>query len=217
MEVTPEMKAALEKQMTAYLEEYFNANASDALREKVKAENKTVAGAYKFIESVVRAFSKAGCCAMPDALAYNLLMHYMEDEKEGATYRDPKSIQADIDAARKKEAEAKKKAAEAEAEAKKEAEKKAAAAKKAELKAKKEAEKKAAAEALRQKVAEENANALIRTSAKALREGEKAVETEEAERARTIAQMKKAEKLKAEKRNAEAVERIVLEQTTFAF
>ena len=199
MEVTPEMKAALEKQMTAYLEEYFNANASDALREKVKAENKTVAGAYKFIESVARAFSKAGCCAMPDALAYNLLMHYMEDEKEGATYRDPKSIQADIDAARKKEAEAKKKAAEAEAEAKKEA------------------EKKAAAEALRQKVAEENANALIKTSAKALREGEKAVETEKAERARTIAQMKKAEKLEAEKRNAEAVERIVLEQTTFAF
>lgn len=104
MDMTPELKAALEKQMTAYLEEYYNANASEALREKVAAEKKTVAGAYKFIESVAKAFAKAGCCAMPDDLAYNLLMHYMEDEAEGAIYRTPEQVQAEIDKAKKEEA-----------------------------------------------------------------------------------------------------------------
>lgn len=193
MDMTPELKAALEKQMTAYLEEYFNANASDALREKVKAEKKTVAGAYKFIESVAKAFAKAGCCAMPDALAYGLLMHYMEDEKEGAIYKTPEQVQAEIDKAKRAEAE------------------------KAKAKAPAESPAKVKAEALRQKVAEENANALIKTSAKALREGEKAVEADAAERAALVSKMKEAERLEAEKRKAEAVERIVLEQATFAF
>ena len=192
MEITPELKAALEKQMTAYLDEYYNANASDALREKVAAEKKTVAGAYKFIESVAKAFAKAGCCAMPDALAYNLLMHYMEDEAEGAIYKTPEQVQAEIDKAKKKEEAAK-------------------------AKAPAESPAKVKAEALRQKVAEENANALIKTSAKALREGEKAVEADAAERAALVSKMKEAERLEAEKRKAEAVERIVLEQATFAF
>ena len=193
MEITTELKAALEKQMTAYLEEYFNANASDALREKVAAEKKTVAGAYKFIESVAKAFAKAGCCAMPDALAYNLLMHYMEDEAEGAIYKTPEQVQAEIDKAKRAEAE------------------------KAKAKAPAESPAKVKAEALRQKVAEENANALIKTSAKAIREGEKAVEADAAERAALVSKMKEAERLEAEKRKAEAVERIVLEQATFAF
>ncbi len=193
MDMTPELKAALEKRMTAYLQEYFDANASDALREKVAAEKKTVAGAYKFIESVAKAFAKAGCCAMPDALAYNLLMHYMEDEKEGAIYKTPEQVQAEIDKAKRAEAE------------------------KAKSKAPAESPAKVKAEALRQKVAEENANALIKTSAKALREGEKAVEADAAERAALVSKMKEAERLEAEKRKAEAVERIVLEQATFAF
>lgn len=193
MDMTPELKAALEKQMTAYLEEYYNANASDALREKVAAEKKTVAGAYKFIKSVAKAFAKAGCCAMPDALAYNLLMHYMEDEAEGAIYKTPEQVQAEIDKAKRAEAE------------------------KAKAKAPAESPAKVKAEALRQKVAEENANALIKTSAKALREGEKAVEADAAERAALVSKMKEAERLEAEKRKAEAVERIVLEQATFAF
>ncbi len=193
MDMTPELKAALEKRMTAYLQEYFDANASDALREKVAAEKKTVAGAYKFIESVAKAFAKAGCCAMPDALAYSLLMHYMEDEKEGAIYKTPEQVQAEIDKAKRAEAE------------------------KAKSKAPAESPAKVKAEALRQKVAEENANALIKTSAKALREGEKAVEADAAERAALVSKMKEAERLEAEKRKAEAVERIVLEQATFAF
>ncbi len=201
MDMTPELKAALEKQTTAYLEEYFNANASDALREKVKAEKKTVAGAYKFIESVAKAFAKAGCCAMPDALAYNLLMHYMEDEAEGAIYKTPEQVQAEIDRAKRAEAEKAKAEKEAKAKAEKEAKAKA----------------KAKAEALRQKVADENANALIKTSAKALREGEKAVEADAAARAALVSKMKEAERLEAEKRKAEAVERIVLEQAAFAF
>ena len=143
MDMTPELKAALEKQMTAYLEEYFNANASDALREKVAAEKKTVAGAYKFIESVAQAFAKAGCCAMPDALAYNLLMHYMEDEAEGAIYRPPESIQAEIEKARREQAVKVQAEKEAKAKAEKEAKAKAKAEKakaKADAKAKKEAE-----------------------------------------------------------------------------
>ena len=193
MELTPELKAAMEKQASAYLEEYFNANASDALREKVAAEKKTVAGAYKFIESVARAFSKSGCCAMPDPVAYNLLMHYMEDEKEGAIYRTPEQVQADIDKAKRAEAE------------------------KAKAKAPAESPAKVKAEALRQKVAEENTNALIKTSAKAIREAEKAIETDAAERAALVSKMKESERLEAEKRRAEAVQKIVGEQLTFDF
>ncbi len=170
MEMTPELKAALEKQMTSCLAGYFDENASDALKEKVKSHSKTIDGAFKYIQSVARAFAKSANgvtqCVMPDELAYNLLMHYMEDEDEGAIYRPPESIQSEIEKARREQAV--KAQAEKEAEAKAKAEKAKA---KADAKAKK-----------------------------------------EAERARL-----KAEKLEAEKRKAEAVQKLVVVQLTFAF
>ena len=179
MELTADMKAALEKSMKAYLEDYYEKNASDALREKVKAEGKTIEGAYKYIESVARKFAKANVCAMPDDVAYGLLMHYLEDEAEGTIFRTAEEIEADI---RRKEEAAKRKAEEAEKKAAEAAAKKAAkAAKKAEEAARK-AELKAIehAKELKRKAEEANKDALIPTTEADLAAAESAAAAQDA-------------------------------------
>ena len=114
MQLTDEMRAALARAMLDYLQDYFDRNASEPLKAKVAAEKKTIKGAYAFIESVAKAFAKGNVCAMPDALAYNLLMHYMEDEPEGTLYEDPATIAAKLKAQREAAEKAKKEAEEAE-------------------------------------------------------------------------------------------------------
>ena len=222
MELTADMKAALEKSMKAYLEDYYEKNASDALREKVKAEGKTIEGAYKYIESVARKFAKANVCAMPDDVAYGLLMHYLEDEAEGTIFRTAEEIEADIrrkeEAAKRKEEEAKRKAEEAEKKAAEAAAKKAAkAAKKAEEAARK-AELKAIehAKELKRKAEEANKDALIPTTEADLAAAESAAAAQDAREEALKAKLE-AKQLKRQKAKAKTAANIFNFTQTYLF
>lgn len=116
MELTPEMKELMERTMEDYFSAYWTKHATPEQEEKRKAEGKTFKGAYNFAKSVAEKMKRDGnCVAMPDDLAYLLLVHYMENEKEGATYRTADEIEAD---AKREAGEAERKRKEAEKKAK---------------------------------------------------------------------------------------------------
>jgi len=118
MELTKEMQEMMERTMEQYFAAYWEKHATPEQEEKRKAEGKTFAGAYAFAKSIAHKMKRQGeCVAMPDDLAYWILMEYMEHEKEGAEYHTAEEIEAE---AKRKEAEAerKRKAAEEEAEKK---------------------------------------------------------------------------------------------------
>lgn len=84
MELTKEMQDLLKTHMSVFLKRYWEKHAT--AEQKIKAEGKTFEGAYKFIESVAKSVRSGGVVAMPDDLAYWLLMEYMENLKEGDLY-----------------------------------------------------------------------------------------------------------------------------------
>ena len=90
--------------------DYVLANASDELKKKIEAEGKTIQKCWAYVTSYARKHQTGGSYCMNDEDAFNLVMHYFEDEKEGATYKTEKEKQD--------EAEAKKRAEEREAESK---------------------------------------------------------------------------------------------------
>ena len=121
MEVTKEMQEMMERTMEQYFVAYWQKHATPEQEAKRVKEGKTFKGAYEFCKSVAEKYrGKAnggeGCVAMPDDLAYWILMEYMEHEAEGAKYKTPEEIEAE---AKRKEQEAARKRKEAEDKAKK--------------------------------------------------------------------------------------------------
>lgn len=119
MNMTPEMVEMMKRTMEEYYAAYWQKHATPEQEERRVKEGKTFKGAYEFAESVAQKMRGNGgstCVAMPDDLAYWILMEYMEHEEEGAKYRTPDEIEAE---AKRKEEEAARKRKEAEAKAKK--------------------------------------------------------------------------------------------------
>ena len=116
MNMTKEMQEMMERTMEQYFAAYWEKHATPEQEAKRVKEGKTFKGAFGFCKSVAEKYrgkSNGGenCVAMPDDLAYWILMEYMEHEDEGAKYRTPDEVEAD---AKKKEAEAARKRKEAE-------------------------------------------------------------------------------------------------------
>ena len=121
MQVTKEMQEMMERTMEQYFAAYWQKHATPEQEAKRIKEGKTFKGAYGFCKSVAEKYrGKANggedCVAMPDELAYWILMEYMEHEAEGAEYKTPEEIEAE---AKRKEQEAARKRKEAEDKAKK--------------------------------------------------------------------------------------------------
>ncbi len=152
--------------------EYVLANATPDLMERISAEEKTIQKCWAYVTSYARKHATNSQYCMTDEEAFGLVMHYFEDEPEGATYKTEKEKQA--------EADAKKSAAEREAEAKRREEERLAALTPEE----REAEERAKAESEAARQAEE-AERLKNEYERKLREQAKA---EGAERKRKFAQ-----------------------------
>jgi len=121
MQVTKEMQEMMERTMEQYFAAYWQKHATPEQEAKRVKEGKTFKGAYEFCKSVAekyrgKANGGAGCVAMPDDLAYWILMEYMEHEEEGAKYKTPDEIEAE---AKRQKEDAERKRKEAEAKAKK--------------------------------------------------------------------------------------------------
>ena len=106
MELTKEMKEMMERTMEEYFSAYWTKHATPEQEAKRVAEGKTFKGAFAFAKSVAEHYRNKpngeNCVAMPDDLAYWILMEYMESVPEGETYRTAEEIEE----ARKREAEA---------------------------------------------------------------------------------------------------------------
>lgn len=92
--------------------EYVLANASPDLMARIDADGKTIQGCWKYVTSYARKHAEGKQYCMTDEEAFGLVMHYFEDEEEGATYKseEDKKREEDIkrrDAERKAEAERK--------------------------------------------------------------------------------------------------------------
>ena len=121
MNITPEMAEMMERTMEQYFAAYWEKHATPEQDAKRVKEGKTFKGAYEFCKSVAEKYrgksnGGANCVAMPDDLAYWILMEYMEHEEEGAKYKTPEEIEQE---AKRKEEEAARKRKEAEEKAKK--------------------------------------------------------------------------------------------------
>lgn len=90
--------------------EYVLTHASPDLMERISAEEKTIHGCWKYVTSYARKHAENNQYCMTDEEAFGLVMHYFEDEPEGATYKTEEEKKAEEDAkksAEEREAEAK--------------------------------------------------------------------------------------------------------------
>lgn len=149
MNMPPEMAELMQKSVEEHFAAYWQREATPEQEEKRKAEGKTFRGAAHFVRTVAEKHRQGqSCVALPDALAYWLLMEYMENGTEGSEYKTPGEIEEDaqkeeeraarIEAARKADAE---KAAKAKAKAEAKAAAEAAKAERAKVRAAVEAKK----------------------------------------------------------------------------
>lgn len=170
--------------------EYVITHARPDLMERISAEEKTIQGCWKYVTSYARKHAENNQYCMTDEEAFGLVMHYFEDEPEGATYKTEEEKKAEEDA--------KKSSEEREAEAKRREEERLAALTPEEREAEERA--KAEAEAERKR---------IEAEAKAKREAEEA-ERRKKELQRRIRKQAKREAEDRKRRLAEA-------QQTFDF
>ena len=109
MTITENMKELLEKTMEQYFAAYWERHSTPEQEAKRVADGKTFKGAYHFAHTVAEHFrgkmNGENCVAMPDELAYWILMHYMEHEPEGAEYKTPEEIEAEKERALTRERE----------------------------------------------------------------------------------------------------------------
>lgn len=117
MKITKEIAEMMAKTMEEFYAAYWQKHATPEQEAKRVKEGKTFRGAYNYAKSVAMKMRKAegdGCVAMPDDLAYFILIEYMEHEEEGATYKSPEDIEAEerrrVEAAERKRREAEEKA-----------------------------------------------------------------------------------------------------------
>ena len=106
MELTKEMQEMMERTMEEYFAAYWQKHATPEQEAKRVADGKTFKGAFAFAKSVADHYQRkhcaSHCVAMPDDVAYWILMEYMESVPEGEVYRTAEEIEN----ARKREAEA---------------------------------------------------------------------------------------------------------------
>lgn len=82
--ITQDMIDAISKKQIEVLQKWWDENATIPM--KMQAEGKTMKGALAFIRSVARTVAQDGMAMISDEDTYGLLVHYMADEQEGATY-----------------------------------------------------------------------------------------------------------------------------------
>lgn len=82
--ITKDMIDAISKKQIEVLQAWWDEHAT--LPMKMQAEGKTMKGALDFIRSVARKVAQNGMAMISDENTYGLLVHYMADEPEGATY-----------------------------------------------------------------------------------------------------------------------------------
>lgn len=188
--------------------EYVLSHASPELMERISAEEKTIQKCWEYVTSYARKHAHGNQYCMTDEEAFGLVMHYFEDEPEGALYKTDEEKRREEEARLSDaEREAKRKAEEEEAR-RKEEERLAALSpeeREAELKAKaeEEARRKLEEDLRREREAEERARLEAERKAK-----------EEAKAAREKAKREREEA----KREAEERKRKLAEaQMTFAF
>ena len=96
MNMPPEMAELMQKTIEEHFAAYWQREATPEQEEKRKAEGKTFRGAAHFVRTVAEKHRKGNnCVAMPDPLAYWLLMEYMENGTEGSEYKTPEEIEAE--------------------------------------------------------------------------------------------------------------------------
>lgn len=61
--------------------DYLEANASDALVEKINGGKKTLAGAWAFITREARKKALGGCACIEDAEVFGWAVHYFEEDE----------------------------------------------------------------------------------------------------------------------------------------
>lgn len=88
--------------------DYVLANASEALKEKITAEKKTIQGALKYATHMARTNSTGSAAVYADAVVFGWIMHYFEDE-DAAKYETAEAAakvttSATVKAAKKAEA-----------------------------------------------------------------------------------------------------------------
>lgn len=188
--------------------EYVLANASPDLMQRIDDEGKTIQKCWEYVTSYARKHAKNQQYCMTDEEAFGLVMHYFEDEPEGATYKTEEEKRREAEAKVAAELREAKRKAEDEEARRKEEERIAALTpeeREAELKAKAEedARRKLEEDLRHQREAEERAKAEAERKAK-----------EEAKAAREKAKREREEaKLKAEERKR----RLAEAQQEFAF
>lgn len=82
--ITPNEKGTFGKFEKMILD-YLEANASDALVEKINGGKKTLGGAWAFITMEARKKALGGCACIPDEEVYGWAVHFFEEDeiKEG--------------------------------------------------------------------------------------------------------------------------------------
>lgn len=178
--------------------EYVLANASPDLMARIDAEGKTIQKCWAYVTSYARKHAKGNQYCMSDEEAFGLVMHYFEDEPEGATYKTEDELKREAEARLSAEMrEAKRREEEEEARLKEEARLAALTPeeREAELKAKaeEEARRKLEEDLHREREAEERAKAEAERKAK--------------EAKREAKERKRREREEAKRRAAEAKER----------
>ena len=94
MAITKEMKEMMQRSLEEYFTAYWKEHATPEQEAKRVADGKTFKGAAVFVESVAKKHRGGKpCVAMPDELAYWLLMEYMENGEEGSEYKTPEEIE----------------------------------------------------------------------------------------------------------------------------
>lgn len=97
MEITKEMQEMMERTMEQYFAAYWEKHATPEMESKRVAEGKTFKDAYHYAHTIAKHYQHKpngeNCVAMPDELAYWILMHYMENEAEGAEYMTAEEIE----------------------------------------------------------------------------------------------------------------------------
>lgn len=102
LNIPPEMRELMEKSIEAHFAAYWQKHATPEQEAKRKEEKKTFRGAAVFVRSVAekykgKATGGGSCVAMPDEVAYWLLMEYMEHGTEGTEYKTPAEIEAEAE------------------------------------------------------------------------------------------------------------------------
>lgn len=81
------MELKAETEIEKRVLEHVLANASPDLMKRIEDEGKTIRMCWEYVTSCARAKATHGQYCMTDEEAFGLVMHYFEDEPEGATYK----------------------------------------------------------------------------------------------------------------------------------